>query len=249
MSHDSGSIISASQKLTTPLLPYMSMNPGIPDELRAVRGPLSPFPCLGRGFMVLHSILPTDCATRLHPVLLLLCNYTIAVHNHVQGTPQGQSVSILADERNFVQYSLMSLESHGRNLKWRHEYPLYELCRLAAMIYSLTVVFPLPSTTAPFETLGAQIRELMSNKVIHARWNESPHLMLWVTVMAAIASIASENRSWFVCILDRLINRFKITRWFEMKEILQKYLWFDGTNDTDGVKLWEEIEQSSPFKG
>ena len=223
------------------------MNPNIPDELVAVRSPMSAFPSLGRGFMILQSILPPPLFTSLYPVLLRLCDYTIAIHNYVEGTAQAQSVSILADERNFVQHNLMSLESRGRELDLRQEHPLYELCRLAAMVYSLTVVFPLPSTTAPFDTLEARMKYLMSNEIVAARWNEAPHLMLWITVMAAIAAVTSTDRTWLVCILDRLISRIGLKSWLEMRESLQKYLWFDSTNDVDGIRLWEEIERSSPF--
>ena len=223
------------------------MNPRIPDTLCTVRRPGSPFPRLGKGFQVLKTALPLEIGNSLYEVLLQLCDYTVAVHNYVEGSSRAQDLSILTDERNFVQHSLMSLEAHGQSSGPSQEQPLYEICRLAAIVYSLTVVFPIPTTTAPFTALGKHMKEVMSYEGVHAKWNETPHLMLWATVMAAIASIGSDDRSWFICILDRLMNRLMIHTWSEMKLSLQEHLWFDGTNCVDGFRLWEEIERSSPF--
>jgi hypothetical protein len=124
---------------------------------------------------------------------------------------------------------------------------LYNLCRLAAVIYSLIIVFPLPVQTAPFAQLALQIKEKMSNKTVRARWNEAPQLMLWITLMAAIASIGLNERSWFVSTLDRLVSRLGISSWNELKGLLQDFLWFGSISDVDGADLWKEVKQSSPF--
>ena len=197
--------------------------------------------------MVLHRILSPEKLVRLYPVLCRLRDYTFAVHNYVEGTSQAQSLGVMSDERNFVQHSLMSLSPDAETAGAEQEDVLFELCRLAGMIYSLIVVFPLPVTTAPFAKLCREIKKQMSNSDVRARWSEAPQLMLWITFMAAIASVGLSERSWYVSLLDRLVGRLKVGSWAEMKELLEDFLWFGSTSDTDGFDLWMEIEQSVPF--
>jgi hypothetical protein len=141
----------------------------------------------------------------------------------------------------------MSLTPDAETAESQQECSLYELCRLAAIIYSLIVVFPLPTATAPFAKLALQVKEQISKPSIHLRWTEAPQLILWITVMAAIASVDISERSWFVLILERLINRLKLNSWAQMKEYLEDFMWFGSTSDADGLNLWKEIEDSSPF--
>jgi hypothetical protein len=223
------------------------MNSNIAATLSDVSRETHPFCDLGKGFVALYKILSPEQVLHLYPVLCRLCDYTLAVHDYVEGTSEAQSLAVIVDERNFVQHSLMSLNHHGETGEVEEEYSLYELCRLAAIIYSLIVVFPLPVTAAPFAKLGLQIKEQISKSTVHTWWNEAPQLMLWITVMAAIASIGLSERAWFVSTLDRLIGRLKMNSWAEMKEHLQRFLWYGSTSDIDGVDLWKEIEHSNPF--
>lgn len=212
-----------------------------------MRQPSHPLSDLGKGLVVLQGVLPPDKVVHLYPVLRRLCDYTLAVHNYVEGTLGAYGLDVMADARNFVQYSLMSLAPDAETSGVEHTDLFFELCRLAAMIYSLLVVFPLPVTTAPFAMLGRQIKEQMSKSTVHARWSEAPQLMLWITFMGAIASIGSSERFWYISLLDRLIGRLKVGSWLEMKKLLEDFLWFGSTSDIDGLDLWKEIQHSSPF--
>ena len=201
---------------------------------------------LGQGFVVLHRILKPDKVVHLYPVLCRLSDYTLAVDDYVEGRSEAQSLGCIAAERNFVQHSLMSLVPEEQATGEQQD-PIYDLCRLAAMIYSLIVVFPLPVQTAPFSKLARQVKEQMSHPAVHARWSESPQLMLWITFMAAIASIGINERSWYVSTLDRLVSRLGIGSWTEVKGLLLDFLWYGSISDVDGADLWKEVQQSSPF--
>jgi hypothetical protein len=239
----------ASRKLRKPELPFIPFNPDVEAHLSAAHRRNHPLCNLGKGFTVLHGILPPEKVVHLYPVLCRLRAYTLAVHNYVEGTLEAQSLGVMADARNFAQYSLMSLSPapDAEKAGVEQEHLLYELCRLGGMIYSLLIVFPLPPTTAPFAKLSRQIKEQLSISTVHARWSEAPQLMLWVTFMAAIASIGLSERLWYISLLDRLVGRLKVGSWAEMKELLEDFLWFGSTSDVDGFDLWKEIEHSSPF--
>ena len=197
--------------------------------------------------MVLHDVLRPGKFEVIYPVLCGLRYYTLAIDDYLQGRPEAQTLGMLAQQRNFVQHDLMSLTNDDDRVEVSHECSIYTLCRLAATIYSLLVIFPLPTSTAPFSKLGIQIKTHLSSPIIHHRWNETPGLMIWITVMASIAAVGSRERSWYVSILDRLVARLQVSSWHQFKQHLQKFLRYGSTSDLDGVDLWKDIQQSSPF--
>ena len=75
---------------------------------------------------------------------------------------------------------------------------LYEPCRLAVIAFSFLVVFPLPPVVGPFESLSKQL--LVELTVVDTD-DESIsrfRLLLWITVMGAIAAIGLPERPWFI---------------------------------------------------
>ena len=182
----------------------------------------------------------------LGPVLRRLCDYTLVIDDYLAGRLESQCLGILADERNFVQHSVMSLAPSDEDLLQKSpENPLYDLCRLAATVYSLIVVCPIPLRTAPFATLACQMQLQMTKVPLHEIWSIAPHLLLWITTMAAISSLTSDpnQRSYFVSILQQLVGFLRMHSWLEMKDVLQNFLWLDSISDSDGLELWQEIER------
>jgi hypothetical protein len=153
----------------------------------------------------------------------------------------------MADERNYVQHCLMSLNVDEDPDETEQEHVLYKLCQFSTSIYSLLIVFPLPPTTAPFATLAIQLKEKLSKSGVNALWDQAPQLMLWITLMGAISAIGTSERSWHVSMLVRSTRRLKINSWVEMKECLQDFLWFGSTSDVDGADLWKEIQLAPLF--
>ena len=152
-----GGILSASQKVARPALPYISFNLNVEKQLGAVwhqRQHDRPLTSLGDGFAFLYQLLPPEEADRLSPVLENIGAYVVAVHDYVNCTTRAFTLGALADARNFVQHSLLSLTIRDDE----HPSPLYELCHLAAAIYSLLVLFPLPASTAPMNWLGLCVK-------------------------------------------------------------------------------------------
>ena len=220
------------------------MNPGIAEALAAVKCLSASLKELGQGFKSLETS-PSSSSHRLYRVLLQLGSYTVAVDNYVTNNSQAQDVSILADERNLVQHGLMSLAREDESY---HEGPMQLVCSQcwhAAIVYDLTVVFPLPNTAALFDILAVRMKQLISDKAVQTRWHHAPYLMLWITVMGAIAAIGSDLRPWYVDILSRLSHRLQIRDWDHLRYLLQHFLWHPSTNDSDGLELWEESSKSS----
>lgn len=242
----SGDIILATQRLEKPLLPFVAMHDDVIGPLTAASRKDHPLVGLGRGFRVLPEMLGQAEVSKLLIVLRWLIQYTFAIDDYEQKRPEAQAAICLADERNFVQHSLLLLSPTV--LEMEEEHPMHRLCRLGTLIYSILVVFPIPSVAAPFHQLARNVQSQLSQASVQSRWTEAPELILWVTVLGAIASTGSRYREWYLTTLDRLTKRLNLVTWSAMKERLGMFLWFESTNDEDGFKLWKEMEDSSPFR-
>lgn len=230
------------------MLPYVSMHEDVIRLLNAASRGNHPLVGLGRGFRILPETLSHDEVSKLLAVLRRVIQYTFAVDDHVETRPEAQPLGALMDQRNLVQHSLMLLTPDDASDEARLEHPMHRLARLATIIYSLLVVFPLPAIAAPFHRLAQDVRAQLSDPPVHGRWAETADLILWATTMGAIAAIGSPDRAWYLMTLDRLTRQLGINTWAGMKERLRMFLWFDYTNDSDGLKLWRDIEESGLFR-
>lgn len=236
----------ATQNNAKPLLPFVPMHGDVIGPLRGASRKNHPLVGLGRGFRVLPEMLGHAEVSKLLAVLRWIIQYTFAIDDYEQKRPEAQTSLRLSDERNFVQHSLMLLSP--TKFETEQEHPMHRLCRLGTLIYSLLVVFPIPDIAAPFHQLAQDVQAQLSQASVQAHWAEAPELILWVTVLGAIASLGSQYREWYLTTLDRLTKRLNLSSWSAMKERLGAFLWFESTNDKDGSRLWKEMEDSSPFR-
>lgn len=228
------------------MLPYEKMHGDLISQLNAASRKNHPLVGLGRGFRVLPELLGQEAVEKLLIILKWVIQYTFAVDDHVKGRPEAQKLGCLSDERNFVQHSLMCLNPLPSDPE--DEQPLIRLARLGTVIYNLLVVFPLPAIAAPFHQLAHDIKAQLLDPSIPTWWREASDLILWATVMGAIAAIGSPDRQWYLTILDEFTRQLGVDSWPSMRERLGMFLWFDYTNDADGLKLWREIEESNLFR-
>jgi len=240
-----GDVVLASQTLARPMLPYVPMHDDVVGLLNTASRKTHPLVGLGKGFRVLPEMLghAHDEVSKLLVVLRWMIQYTFAVDDYVQSRPEAQVPRALMDQRNFVQHNLMQLMPDASETT--DEHAMCRLARLGTFVYSLLVVFPLPAVAAPFARLSSDVIVQLSLPDVQARWNEAADLILWVTVMGAIASVGTPDRAWYLATLDRLTRQLDINSWTAMKERMKLFLWFEYTNDSDGLKLWREIEESS----
>ncbi len=148
-----------------------------------------------------------------------------------------------------------------------HLHPLVALARWATVVYSLLVVFPLPAVAAPFPALARRIREGLEHWTERAP--DTADLVLWVTVMGAVAASAAApgDRRWFRRTLAATLTQTTTTTrgrgpgpgpggrrpgdhvghvillpdWPTLRRRLTRLLWYADTNDPDGVRLWREV--------
>lgn len=200
---------------------------------------------LGSGFLIAwESPIFTDM-DQFKMVLQHICDFTIIVENYVQGRWMPRTFVTIIDQRNFVQHSLMSLRSRQArpDMGEMHGDPAYESCRLAVIIYSFLVVFPLPPIIGPLETLTERLQyEISAAPGFKDRKQSTQNLHLWILTMGAIAAIGLPQRSWFLSAMQELMTDMGIQEWEEMRSILMSFLWHPMTNDPDGEDILSEMQ-------
>jgi hypothetical protein len=90
-------------------------------------------------------------------------SYTIMVDLYSQGIMRNPSMCVMADRRNSIQFRLLSLPSAkelGGDLFQGRD--VYESCRIAAIIFSLLIIFPLPPVDAPLQHLAQALSHVLA---------------------------------------------------------------------------------------
>lgn len=207
---------------------------------------------------------PLEFTFELAETLHAMRIYTSIVNDYLDGSLVDPDMSLISDHRNCVQHAIMSLPA-GRDLGpgFENDHPMYEICRLAAVIFSVGVIFPLPGEAAPIPALVRQlVAELQTPCLLEqSYWSSSSssssaavQVLLWVLTLGGIAAATGETipeRSWLVASLQRFaIHHAGKFRWIDLKrEILEQMVWLDSACDAAGQELWEEVERSSPGQG
>ena len=202
---------------------------------------------LGSGFWKVWGSSNTSTIRDLCIIIQHVCDFTIVVENHIEGRWSPRTFTTIIDQRNFIQHSVMSLKparelfEHGAT----PEEDLYEPCRLAIIVFSFLVVFPVPPVAGPFESLTERLLVALSEIKSCGEPLSSSKLLLWILVMGAVAAIGLPKRQWFLRRIHDLLQTLAVEDWKDMKVILQSFLWLPSTNDFDGQEVWAEMHPTS----
>lgn len=185
--------------------------------------------------------LPPDLAEIFHEIR----SYSSIIEQYINGDIAQPDMRMICDQRNLVHFHVMSLPPWSA-LDPVELNPIYEACRIAAIIYSVGVVFPLPGVGAPLPCLSNLLREELQNSNLYESWHgsEGSDLFIWVLTMGAIAATDMPHREWFVGIMARYNKQAHLTDWVQLKRILKNVVWVDSACDDAGEKLWNDINQS-----
>jgi hypothetical protein len=172
--------------------------------------------------------------------------YTSIVEKYQDESTTKPDPCRLSNQRNFVQYRLLSLPPAGKlDQDFRKRHPVYEICRLAGLIFGVGVIFPLPAQTAPLPTLLKLLQAELQESRLESDWwlPDSVGVLIWVLTLGGIAATGLPNRTWFVAALGRVTARSGLARWRDLKPVLDQILWLDSACDFGGQQLWEEVER------
>lgn len=247
-----GDILTSSCNLSRPTWPYGSYarynhDAATGDEwLRITRRADHPLMTLGDGFAALHLWLPSERASQLQLVFNNLADYTRASHDFILGSPIDRNRAVMADQRNSVQHSLLSLcLTEDEQFSERD---LFELSWLAGVAYSSIAVFPLAPNAARFDRIARRLKGKLGRPLVLQNWSKVPELVLWITVIGALCAIGTDDRDWYVELLMQEADTLGISTWRALKLCIMEFLWFPLASDADGEELWAEIQRRGrPF--
>ena len=156
--------------------------------------------------------------------------YTLLMNQYLDQCYNAPTITQLTTIRCATQHRVMALPTFDHDTS--------ECCRLAAVVYSLIVVYPLPLVTAPFGKLAT----LMKAQLRVLDGAEMTTTTLWAAVMGALAAIGTKERRWFVGFIGGLLEEHNVRQCSDLKAILQSYLWDSSISDFDVQYLWMEVK-------
>lgn len=188
---------------------------------------------------------PDSRAHELYADLDRLALFCLGVDDYISGRQIRKSLDVLAQERIFVQHSLLMKFDQTPS---RIDGDIVTLCHLVAVAFSLLCIVPIPS--APFHRIVKDIRAQFTVNDFGREWLEAPQLMTWIVCVTAVVAVGmARERDWAIGVLERCLHRLRIQSWPELKELLLGFLWLPVTNDFDGMQLFAAIGKSNPIAG
>jgi hypothetical protein len=176
--------------------------------------------------------------------------YTGIVDGHLRKNPSKIDEALLADQRNLVHHTMLSIptasQSDGFSGYNNNEEIIYEACRLAGLVFSVGVILPLPAQSTPLTQLATLIKALMQFFNPAIVWSH-PHArmtLLWVLMMGGIAAENTPERAWYVSTLRQAACENGVASWADMRKVLSNILWWDIACDQPGHRLWLELGRS-----
>lgn len=161
----------------------------------------------------------------------------------------GYDVSLLADQRNLTEHTLLSLLP-ASDIPTAFSHPTqattYDICRLAALIFGVGVIFPIPAQNTPLKSLAQQIQSLLRRPTASAMWSSPSNRipLIWALTLGGIAATDAPERAFFVSALDETARRSGLTSWPDIRRALEMMLWYDVACDEAAELLWFEANSS-----
>jgi hypothetical protein len=126
---------------------------------------------------------------------------------------------------------------------FRKSHSVYEICRLAGLIFGVGVVFPLPVQTTSLPSLVKLLQTELQESSLESDWwfPDAVEILIWVLTLGGIAATGLPNRIWFVATLSRVSAYSGLSKWRDLKPVLERMLWLNSACDVGGQQLWEEV--------
>ncbi len=231
-------ILGATQSLSKPHFPVLDKVKSLPpveiDEVLRLR-----LRRLGKGFEDLEGFGVSEMASI---VLQKMVDHTIVIDSHCRGATSIPDTGTFMYRRNALQHSLMSLPpGDDLDVGEASSACLYESIRLATIIYSVAVTFPLPILTGIFRRLTIALRETVDNSRLDPCWQLYPKVQLWVLILGGVAASRTDERTWYVQRIAAVTRALNLLEWDDVVEEIEKYLWLDSVCDPGGRNLWMEV--------
>lgn len=116
---------------------------------------------------------------------------------------------------------------------------MYELCRLASIIYATAVIFPVSASDPWLEKLLRQLRHLLETINVFEQGPERAPLLVWAIFVASMAAFWTKHRIFFTNLLRKTLHEFGLTSWDQVNMLLNDFLWRDSACQHGSTTLWK----------
>lgn len=163
-------------------------------------------------------------------------------------------VSLLSDQRNLTQYTLLSVppaadlqSTSTSTFSQPIEEAAYEACRLAMLIFAVGVVFPIPANNTPLPGLAQKLQAVLKKPEAAEMFTTTNYyvLLIWVLTLGGIAAWDSPaERAFFGSALIEITGRTGLNVWADVKRGMGFMLWYDIACDEAGEAFFTEAQSS-----
>lgn len=192
---------------------------------------------LGGGFRYLRS---TASGRDLLELLEAMCEVVTALDHYARGGPTAPDLFDLIEARHTSQHRFLSQMPEQLDLSDADSRVLHA-SRLATLIFSDMVIFPLPPTQGVKSRLAPVLQEALETCDLLCCWDLHSQLLLWVLTLGAIAATFTDTRSWYLDQLMYHLSALQIQEWPALEEICFRFLWWEPVCGEPGRLLWEDM--------
>ncbi|OAP64808.1 hypothetical protein AYL99_00780 [Fonsecaea erecta] len=201
---------------------------------------------IGTGFGQLDPI-DVDLANALRAA----AEVTVALDHYQQRRPKAPSLADIVFAANEAHHKLASFRPRVTLDPHKTEY-LWDLCRVAGLIYSDLVLFPMPYTTDVRARLAGELRlyvehfeVFQTEEVISldqdTKTEDYTCLVLWALTLGGLAALNTPHKQYFVRKMQEYVFRWPYaTEWDAYTSLMATYLWWDCIFIQPVAKLWTE---------
>ncbi|KAJ9607452.1 hypothetical protein H2200_008525 [Cladophialophora chaetospira] len=228
-------VLQSSVKGTQPQLPFVGEKESLVSSRKHIldRKALEINTILGTGFEQAGMV---DISTDMYTALLAACELTAALDHFQRDENHPPALVDIVEYRRYVQYRLLSLGPVTSISPLSDDDYVYEVCRIAVLIYSDLNIWPLPSSTKARPRLAKQLRRCLERQGTGLSEDTLPQdLLLWVAMMGAIAASQTKEAEYFVSLLAQDPRDLS---WKNFHSVMLQYLWCDFVVSPMAQPLW-----------
>ncbi|KAK4938990.1 hypothetical protein LTR10_020649 [Elasticomyces elasticus] len=193
---------------------------------------------LGTGFRYFRS---NSTGYELLEVLESFSEVTNALDHYARGGSAAPELVDLIEARNASQHRLLSLLPKRVDLT-DAEVCVQQATRLATMIFSDMVLFPLPPTQRMRPKLARELVDILEACTLLRCWDVHGQVLVWILTLGTVAASFTPERTWYVEQLSYRLSVMSIDDLPELESICSKFLWWQPICGGPVQTLWYEVQ-------
>lgn len=221
----------------------------IPEMMNRVNDPARNIPLhpkkphRGSGFV---NLLPFGLTQEALAVIMEMISFTVLAENYLQGTLKNPDIFAIGAMRDRTHHRLLSLPTGTVLFGPLQASGLYECCRLTTLLFETGVLFPMPRSTGVPPRIIQDIKKCVDQISLVDLFCEAKRpFFIWVLMLTGIATDGLPDRQWVMEMLTNLLALDGVSRWRDIKKIVDSFLWMDFACESGAMELWDDIAASN----